>query len=480
MPCRTPRTVKSESSMGVEGTCTVLYPNMVRRRPRRRRLGCGGVTALDLIPDINLLRYGITPNCNSQMFSPLHKSRTLLLFRRTVVAGARGTICKPTVSSPPLLSSSSSSSSPPPLRGSELGVRRIATSQWMFARARSSKTYSGGAQKGAPLPEEHEGVSPQSVQGGNGGRNGAETEAEFESPGPKDPEPGRPVILFFLSLALPVFILSNVYLLTPFLISARDLESTTIITSSSSPTGEQLNAYIRAHRPDLLRLQHVSQATWVNTTLTPIRFFPQSADAKPWHTLVTYAFNHGGMLHFFFCYMGFKAFVPSLSFAYGDRRTAATFLLGSTMAGAAMTVWERWLNPWSKVSGQDLSAALHHHRFPATAMTTMDEDGREHLERKLKDAVSANLGSSGGIITLGTIAAIVCPGMELNLMFIPYGFRIRTLMVALAAFDFGGAFVWDYGLGIGHKAHLAGYVSGILLYTLWLRRVPFAFRPRVR
>lgn len=362
------------------------------------------------------------------------------------MAGARGTICKLPVSSPPSSSSSLSSSLLPPLSGSVLGVRRIATSQWMFARARSPKTYPESTREDPPLREEH----------GNGGRNEGEAEAEFEGPGPDDPEPGGPVILFFLSLTLPVFILTNINLLTPFLVSARDLESGSIptSTSTSSPTREQLGAYIRAHRPDLLRLQRISQATWANTTLTPIRFFPQSADPKPWHTIITHAFNHAGVMHFFFCFMGLKAFVPSLSFAYGDRRTAATFLLGSAMTGAAITAWERWTNPWSKVSGQDLNAALHRHRFPASAMTTTDEDGRKRLERKLRDAISANLGSSAGIFTLGTITAIICPGMELNLMFIPYGFRIRTLMAALMAFDFGGAFIWDYGLGIGHKGHL--------------------------
>ncbi|KAG0637368.1 hypothetical protein HOY80DRAFT_1010762 [Tuber brumale] len=347
------------------------------------------------------------------------------------------------------------------------------------------------------MPREgREGVSPQSIDGveaghggaggGNGGRNDAETEAEFGSSDSNEPEPGRSVILLFLSLALPVFILSNINLLIPFLISARDLESGSILTSTPtsspgapSPTKEQLNAYIRAHRPDLLRLQHISQAIWANTTLTPIRFFPQSADPRPWHTIITYAFNHGGVVHLFFCYMGLKAFAPSLSFVYGDRRTAAAFLLGSAMAGAGVATWERWLNPWSKVSGQDLSVALHHRRNREPAVTAMDEGGREHLERRLTDALSANLGSSGGIVALGTIAAIIFPGMELNLMFIPYDFRIRTLMAALAVFDFGGAFVWDYGLGISHMGHLAGYVSGILIYTLWLRRVPSALRPRV-
>jgi len=366
------------------------------------------------------------------------------------VAGARGgTICKLPVSSPPPSPSLSSLLLLPSLPGPALGVRRIATSQWMFAHARSPKTHpEEDAQKDVPLPlqEDH----------GNGGRNEGELEAEFESSDPNEPEPGRPVILFFLSLTLPVLILSNLNLLAPFFVSARDLESASIptSTSTSSPTKEQLNAYIRAHRPDLLRLQHISQATWENATLTPIRFFPQSADSKPWHTLITYAFNHLGVVHLFFCFMGLKAFTPSLSFAYGDRRTVAAFLLGSAMAGTAIAGWQRWTNPWSKVSAQDLSAALHHHRFPATAMTTMDEGGRKRLERKLKDALGANLGSSTGIIALGTITAIICPRMELNFIFIPYDFRIRTIMAALAAFDFGGAFVWDYGLGIGHMGHL--------------------------
>ena len=416
-----------------------------RERERERRYD----QVLDLISLTSTCSTdGTTLNRNPQMFLALHKPRTLLVLRRMAVAGTRGTICKLPLSSPPSSPSSpSSSSSSPSLLGSELGVRRIATSQWMFAHARSPRTYPGGARKDAPLQEDH----------GNGRQNEGEAEAEFESsgpdPNPNEPEPGRPVILFFLSLTLPVFILSNLNLLSPFLVSARDLESLPTSTSTPSPTKEQLNAYIRAHRPDLLRLQHISQATWANTTLTPIRFFPQSADPKPWHTLITHAFNHAGVMHFLFCFMGLKAFVPSLSFAYGDRRTAAAFLLGSGMAGAAVTTWQRWTNPWSKVSGQDLSAALHHHLFPATMMTT-DEGGRKRLERKLNDALSANLGSSAGIFALGTITAIICPRMELNFMFIPYNFRIRTIMTALAAFDFGGAFVWDYGLGIGHMGHL--------------------------
>ncbi|RPB03275.1 hypothetical protein L873DRAFT_1670665 [Choiromyces venosus 120613-1] len=377
------------------------------------------------------------------------------------------------------------------------GERGIATTpRWGLAHARSPRTYpgdGGNVRRGGSLREEYDGA--QSIEGGNngggrggGGRSEAETEAEYENPDPNEPEPGRPVVWLFLCLTLPVFILSNINLLAPFLISARDLESgslptttttttPTSTTTTASLTKEQLNAYIKTHRPDLLRLQYISQTTWANTTLTPIRFFPQCADPAPWHTMITYAFNHGGIMHYFFCYMGIKAFVPSLSFAYGDRRAAATFLLGSAMAGAGITAYERWLNPWASVSGQELNAALRHHRFPAAA-ALLDEDGRRRLEKRLKDAVSANLGSSGGIIALGTVAAIVCPGMELNLMFIPYGFKIRTLMAALAAFDFGGAFLWDYGLGIGHTGHLAGYVSGILLYTLWLRRVPFAFQSR--
>lgn len=254
-------------------------------------------------------------------------------------------------------------------------------------------------------------------------------------------EPGYGVLVAFLLAAVPTFALSSLSRFLPALVTREEVIASLPDRHKPAPgmpaSAEQVNAYIIRHRPDLVKLARISRVARTHTSLVPAKFLPQYRDTgggppAPWHTLVTHAFNHGSIVHFFCCYMGLKAFVPPLAEAYGSGRTAALFLIGAAAAGGGVVAYERM------------------------------------LPKPDQNAYVANVGSSGAILAMGTIAAIVRPSMRLGIMFIPYDFSIRRLLCSLAAFDVVGAFVVDYGLGISHLGHLGSFFSllALLLYHL--------------
>eukprot|EP00300_Choanocystis_sp_HF-7_P003809 c12905_g1_i3.p1 GENE.c12905_g1_i3~~c12905_g1_i3.p1 ORF type:complete len:261 (+),score=43.21 c12905_g1_i3:19-801(+) len=78
------------------------------------------------------------------------------------------------------------------------------------------------------------------------------------------------------------------------------------------------------------------------------------------------------------------------------------------------------------------------------------------LYRKQNIAV---LGASGGILAL---VAVVCewyPDVKVQIFFIPYDLTLRTVLMAVVAFDVAGVLLgWKV---IGHVSHLAGVALGI-------------------
>jgi len=77
------------------------------------------------------------------------------------------------------------------------------------------------------------------------------------------------------------------------------------------------------------------------------------------------------------------------------------------------------------------------------------------------------------LMAMFLVSAWTMPQLKWTLMFIPYGIPSRVLMGALLAWDVAGAMGWDLvGRGIGHMGHLGGDVMGVVLYALWLRRLP--------
>ena len=68
--------------------------------------------------------------------------------------------------------------------------------------------------------------------------------------------------------------------------------------------------------------------------------------------------------------------------------------------------------------------------------------------------------------TTATISAIMYPAQRLGFPMIPlFNLGIRPMVTLLCAFDIGGAFFFDYGLGLDHAGHLGGYAAGLLLFV---------------
>ncbi|KAL7273589.1 hypothetical protein RUND412_003540 [Rhizina undulata] len=198
-----------------------------------------------------------------------------------------------------------------------------------------------------------------------------------------------------------------------------------------------------------------------NFSLVPFMFTSPDV-AAPWWTLITHQFSHTGLFHFLFGYIALKSFAPALATMYGAGRTVGVLLASGTMAGALNILYYKLQNPYASLTEAELNRLLH----------AKKPDGTKFVEdRDFRLILSPHLGSSGAIVGMVTICALIAPALQVNLMFIPYGIAIRNCVLGFAAFDLGGVF-YDYGLGIAHIGHLGGNIAGLLLYLFWLRRIP--------
>jgi len=187
-------------------------------------------------------------------------------------------------------------------------------------------------------------------------------------------------------------------------------------------------------------------------------------------------FAHGGLLHYVFCAVAMSSIVPVLASRFGTLRTASVFLGGGVGAAGLESAYEM-LRHGDRVKGGK-SAGL---TVTTEIVTATDAAGRsrERMVRRpvpepgLEGMFSPHIGSSGGLMAMFLVSAWTMPQLKWTLMFIPYGIPSRVLMGALLAWDVAGAMGWDLvGRGIGHMGHLGGDVMGVVLYALWLRRLP--------
>lgn len=103
-------------------------------------------------------------------------------------------------------------------------------------------------------------------------------------------------------------------------------------------------------------------------------------------------------------------------------------------------------------------------------------DPMESLEPEARRAVfSKHLGSSGALMAGLVVTAITMPGTRWTLMFIPVGIPVRVMMGLLVGWDVSGV-VWNWGMNISHTGHLWGDAMGLVLYAVWLRRVPMPWK----
>ena len=211
-----------------------------------------------------------------------------------------------------------------------------------------------------------------------------------------------------------------------------------------------------------------------------------SWDSKPeepktekfrWWTLGTYMLSHGSIFHWGFCTMALASLVPAIARGYGLARTVGVLGVGGVGSALLDCSLQSYLHGAALREGKGTQVAqvkvMVKDAFGAT---------QEKVVKVLQPApgmegvFSAHLGSSGGLMAMFTISALVMPQMKWQLMFIPVGIQSRYMMAGLLAFDVAGAMGVGplRGSGIGHWGHLGGDVMGVLIYALWLRRLPIS------
>jgi membrane associated rhomboid family serine protease len=79
------------------------------------------------------------------------------------------------------------------------------------------------------------------------------------------------------------------------------------------------------------------------------------------------------------------------------------------------------------------------------------------------------IGASGAVYGVVTAFGIIFPDMELRLMFLPFSFRAKYLVMVLGAMAIFSAVRPDATDNTAHLAHLGGIVVSIILIQIWRR-----------
>lgn len=222
----------------------------------------------------------------------------------------------------------------------------------------------------------------------------------------------------------------------------------------------------------VFRLRRGEYRRWVseNFAYKPYNWL-NSEQPTRWWTSVTSIFSHGGLFHFGFCAIAANSLISIICPVIGPLQTAGLFL-GSGIGGILLDAGARKLLLPQNVADNPkelfvVAEAPKPH--PVTGKLFM---AKQLVPKPEYESMFMNyLGSSGGLMGMLTASAILAPRSSWQLMFIPIPIRAPYMVGGLVAWDLAGALgVWKDD--IGHWGHLAGDVMGLLLYMVWLRRMP--------
>lgn len=147
---------------------------------------------------------------------------------------------------------------------------------------------------------------------------------------------------------------------------------------------------------------------------------------KPYQ-LFTYMFCHANFWHIFMNMLMFSFFGPILEEFWGQKR----FLIFYTVCGV----------------GAGLFSIVIDMLFGGHASTM--------------------IGASGAVYGVLTAFGVTFPNMELRLMFLPFSFRAKYLVIALGSLAIFNGLRPTPGDNTAHFAHLGGIVVAIILIQIW-------------
>ncbi len=149
------------------------------------------------------------------------------------------------------------------------------------------------------------------------------------------------------------------------------------------------------------------------------------------YQLFTYMFCHADFFHIFFNMLMLSFFGPILEEYWGQKK----FLLFYMIAGIGAGIFNILMDLF----------------FGLGAFTVM-------------------LGASGAVYGVLTAFGIIFPNMELRLLFLPFSFKAKYMVMVLGSIAIYSGFRSDPSDNTAHLAHLGGIVVAIILIQFWRAR----------
>jgi membrane associated rhomboid family serine protease len=141
------------------------------------------------------------------------------------------------------------------------------------------------------------------------------------------------------------------------------------------------------------------------------------------YQLFTYMFCHGGFMHIFFNMLMLVFFGPILEEFWGAKK----FIIFYTVCGVGAGIFNILMDMFFGVG-----------------------------------TFSVMLGASGAVYGVLTAFGIIFPNMQLSLMFLPFSFKAKYLVMVLGSIAIFSGFRSTPGDNTAHLAHLGGIVVAIL------------------
>lgn len=181
--------------------------------------------------------------------------------------------------------------------------------------------------------------------------------------------------------------------------------------------------------------------------------------------------SHAQIWHLALNFFALQALAPTIVKYYGFKRALLAYPAIGSLGLALVLAVDRFANPYTKM---DTATAIAQYRETdenvirertGIEATKAERDAHWLLGQHCRYAV----GASGVLFGFLAITAVVNPMAKFELMFIPIGISVRTLLMGFVTLDL--VRIAMRGESVGNVGHLAGAVAGVLVWALWLRRV---------
>lgn len=218
-----------------------------------------------------------------------------------------------------------------------------------------------------------------------------EVEADIYPPMPEGAlkEPGSGLTKLFLAITIPILILTHSNEIARKTIPPDDVRKALNLDPDARPSPAAYDYYIYNNKPDHAKWLRIGELMKRNFSFVPANFAGNTpGEPFRWWTLLTPEFNHGSILHLFFCYTALKAFVPPLVQVYGGGVTTACFVVGGVVSHTLVGFYEKTTNPLLKMS-------------PAEIKQRSEVGFTSKEKKRFHNAYSWHMGSSASLMTLG-------------------------------------------------------------------------------